>query len=40
MVIDHPDYEWLMVDATYVKVHPHGTGARGGNQEVGRTKGG
>ena len=40
LVIDNPDYEWLMVDATYVKVHPHGAGARGGNQEVGRTKGG
>lgn len=39
-VIDDPDYEWLMVDATYIKVHSHGTGARGGNQEVGRTKGG
>lgn len=40
IVIDDPDYEWLMVDATYVKVHPHGTGAQGGNQGIGRTKGG
>lgn len=29
-VIDDPEYEWLMVDATYIKVHPHGTGAQGG----------
>ena len=40
MVIDDPDYEWLMVDATCIKVHPHGTGALGGNQEVGPTRGG
>ena len=39
-VIDDPDFEWLMIDATHIKVHPHGTGARGGNQDVGRTKGG
>lgn len=40
LVIDDPDYEWLMVDAAYVKAHPHGVGALGGNQEMGRTKGG
>ena len=39
-VIDDPDFEWLMIDASYIKVHPHGTGARGGNQAIGRTKGG
>ncbi len=39
-VIDDPDFEWLMIDASYIKVHPHGTGARGGNQATGRTKGG
>ena len=39
-VIDDPDFEWLMIDASYIKVHPHGTGARGGNQAMGRTKGG
>ena len=38
--IDQPDYEWLMVDASHCKVHPHATGARGGNQGMGRTKGG
>ena len=39
-VTDDPDFEWLMIDASYIKVHPHGTGARGDNQAVGRTKGG
>jgi transposase len=40
MLVREPDYEWLMIDATHVKVHQHGTGARGGSQDVGRTKGG
>lgn len=35
-----PDYEWLMIDATHIKVHPHAAGARGGNQEMSRSKGG
>jgi transposase len=39
-IIDHPDYEWLMIDSTFVKVHPHGCGAVGGNQDMSRTKGG
>jgi transposase len=34
------DYEWLMIDASHIKVHPHAAGARGGNQEMARTKGG
>ena len=38
--IKDPDMEWLMIDASHIKVHMHGTGARGGNQEMGRTKGG
>ena len=24
VLIDEPDYEWLMIDAGYCKVHPHG----------------
>jgi transposase len=28
-LIDEPDYEWLMIDASHIKVHPHGTGAIG-----------
>ena len=35
-----PDMEWLMIDASHIKVHPHAAGARGGNQEMGKTKGG
>ncbi len=38
--IEEPDLEWLMIDASHAKVHQHGTGAKGGNQEIGRTKGG
>ena len=39
-LIEDPDYEWLMIDASHIKVHPHETGAVGGNQEMSRTKGG
>jgi hypothetical protein len=34
-----PDYEWLMIDASHIKVHPHASGAQGGNQDMGVTKG-
>ena len=37
---DEPDFEWLMIDPSHIKVHPHAAGARGGNQEMARTKGG
>ena len=40
ILIDEPDFEWLMIDASHVKVHPHASGAKGGNQAMGRTKGG
>jgi len=39
-VIDEPDYEWLMIDASHATVHPHAAGAKGGNQDMSRTKGG
>ena len=39
-IIDDPDYEWLMIDASHIKVHPHAAGAVGGNQDMGLTKGG
>jgi transposase len=39
-LIDDPDYGWLMIDASFCKVHPHAAGAVGGNQEMERTKGG
>ena len=40
IMIDEPDYEWLMIDASHAKVHPHAAGAKGGNQDMSRTKGG
>lgn len=39
-LIDDPDMEWLMIDATHIKVHPHAAGAVGGNEDMARTKGG
>lgn len=39
-LVSEPDYEWLMIDASHVKVHPHAAGAVGGNQSMARTKGG
>jgi hypothetical protein len=39
-LIDNPDHEWLMIDASHIKVHPHAAGAKGGNQDMSRTKGG
>ena len=32
-LIKEPDLEWLMIDASHIKVHPHASGARGGNQD-------
>jgi transposase len=40
ILIDEPDCEWLMIDASHCKVHPHAAGARGGNQAMSLTKGG
>ena len=39
-LINAPDFEWLIIDATHIKVHPHAAGARGGNQDMARSKGG
>ena len=39
-LIDEPEFELLMIDASHVKVHAHGTGARGGNEDMAKTKGG
>ena len=39
-LVDDTDFEWLMIDASHCKVHPHAAGARGGNQDMSRTKGG
>jgi transposase len=40
ILVRDPDYERPVIDATRVKVHQDGTGAKGGSQDVGRTKGG
>ena len=38
VIIDEPDFEWLMIDASHIKAHPHAVGAVGGNQDMGVTK--
>lgn len=40
VLIDEPEYQWLMIEAPHCKVHPHAAGAQGGNQGMSRTKGG
>lgn len=39
LIVD-PDFEWLRIDASHCKVHPHAAGAVRGNQDMERTKGG
>ena len=33
-------YEWLMMGASHIKVHPHAAATKGANQDMQRTKGG
>lgn len=40
VLVDDTDFEWLMIDVGHVKVQPDAAGAQGGNQAMGRTKGG
>jgi transposase len=40
VLIDDPDFEWLMIDGSHVKAHFHAAGAVGGNEAIGLTKGG
>jgi transposase len=40
VLMNEPDFEGLMLDASHVKVHPHAAGVRDGPQEIGLTKGG
>jgi len=40
LLIDNEDFVWLMIDASHCKVHPDASGAIGGNQDMGLTKGG
>lgn len=39
-LINEPDFEWLMIDASHVKAHAHAAGAVGGSEAIGLTKGG
>ena len=39
ILIDDPAYEWLMIDASYCKVHPHVAEVKGGNQAISIQKG-
>jgi hypothetical protein len=34
------DYEWLMIGASHIKVHPHAAATKGASQDMQRTKGG
>ena len=38
-VIDDPDFEWLMIDASYIKAHPHSAGTRAGAKPLPAPKG-
>jgi transposase len=40
ILIDEPDYEWLMFDVLHIKEDPHAAGARAGDPMARRTKGG
>ena len=40
VLIDEPDFEWLMIDASHCKAQASAAGAPGGNDGIGRTKGG
>lgn len=40
IMILEPDFEWLMIDSTFIKAHKAAMGAVGGNQTINRTKGG
>ena len=39
---DDPDFEYVLIDGTLVRVHQHGTGAKGGLKirRIGRSRGG
>jgi transposase len=39
---DDPDLEYVLLDATHIRVHQHGIGAKGGtrNQAIGKSRGG
>ena len=40
ILANEPELARLQIDASHCKVHPHAAGAKGGNQAMGKTKGG
>ena len=38
LFVQYPDFDCLMIDVSYIKVHPYAAGAVGGNKDMGRTK--
>ncbi len=32
LIAGEPDLEWIMIDASHIKVHPHAAGAKGGTR--------
>ena len=38
VLMDDPDYAWLMIDASYIKAHPHTASEKRENQDMSRTK--
>ena len=34
IVSGEPDLEWLMIDASHIKAHPHAAGAKGGTKRL------
>jgi len=36
----NPDFEWVAIDGSHIKAHLSAMGAKGGSQDIGRTKGG
>ena len=39
ILVDEPDFEWLMIDTSYIKVHQNGTGTKGVTKTWGAQKG-
>jgi len=39
-LVNNPDFDWLMIDASHIKVHPQASGAQGGKTRYGPYKGG
>ena len=40
ILANEPELTRLQIDSSHCKVHPHAVGAKGGNQAMGKTKGG